>query len=160
MWARSVVADFFTLQDLTRKTFSSELGNSVSDSKWLSVTPLQAQKKACHDAGVGTLILTTSDVRVWGGCGLRSRLWGYNQNRGFSLFRCWRGRIAKRPLPFLARDLSRTPALNKVSSTTSHAGPQDKSELSVQNAVRTSGHCEQHRVYWFVGEFKSLLYCS
>ena len=51
--------------------------------------------------------------------------------------------------PFLtARDLSRTPALNKVSSTAcqgarpTHSGTQDRSELCVQKAARTSGHCD------------------
>ena len=47
-----------------------------------------------------------------------------------------------------ARDLSRTPALNKVSSTAcqrarpTHSGAQDRSELCVQKAVRTSEHCD------------------
>ena len=47
-----------------------------------------------------------------------------------------------------ASDLSRTPALNKVSWTAcqgarpTHSGPQDRSELCVQKAVRTSGHCD------------------
>ena len=65
MWSLSVVADF-TLSDSLRpdmrKTFSSELGNSLSDSKWSSAIPLRARKKACHGAGVGTLIFTTSDI--------------------------------------------------------------------------------------------------
>ena len=47
-----------------------------------------------------------------------------------------------------ASDLSRTHALNKISSTAcqgarpTHSGAQVRSELCVQKAVRTSGHCD------------------
>ena len=64
MCARIVVPDFSVSGSLRpdMKDGLVRAGELGSDSKWSSAIPLRARKKACGDIGVGTLILTTTDI--------------------------------------------------------------------------------------------------
>ena len=159
MCARSLVADF-TLSVSLRPDMKDGLfraGELGSDSKWSSAIHLRARKKACGDIRVGTLILTTTDISAneadmlgarFGGCGVRSRPQGTTRTEVSVCSGAEEVTSRRDHFLLTARDLSRTLALNKVSWTAcwgarpTHSGPQDKSELCVRRADRTSEHCD------------------